>query len=225
MSKLTKSTRDLYYDIRTELMNLHYRRLLIKQLFTSQETNDLLNKAAIRFFRTLKWDLLDTITVKISGMIDPPKSMNKFNNASLEQLINQIDSALYSDLVKSLKDIHVQLKKETIRIVNWRKKWVGHRDFDVIQGKLPLPSISLPEIDKALSLIGELLNKFELVFQDDSSEYVFNGEYSAAEIEEKLVSRIHPPTDYENMVFHPDDGNTVIELIKKALSSQIEIGG
>jgi hypothetical protein len=35
---------------------------------------------------------------------------------------------------------------------------VGHRDYDVIKDLTPLPSISLPEIDTALSLIGKFLN-------------------------------------------------------------------
>jgi hypothetical protein len=219
MSTLTKSTRDLYYDIRAELVNLHYRKLLINRLFTSQETNDLLNKAALRFFTTLKWDLFDTITIKISRMIDPAVSMKKFNNASLKQLISNIDSTTNLDLVNLLNDIHKQLEKETKRIVNWRNKWAGHRDFDVVQGLSPDPAISLPEIDKALSLIGKFLNEFEAVFQDNPVTYLFNGEYSDVEIEEKLVSQIHPPTPYEDRVFHPDDGDTIIELVKKALSS------
>jgi len=219
MAMLTKPVRELYSNIRGELIRLHYRRLLISQLFTSPDTNELLNNAAVRFFTTLKWDLLDTITVAISRLTDPPTTRG-FNNASMQQLIRNLDSGAFPDLVKSLNAIHAELKSEAVRIINWRNKWSGHRDFDVVEGRVPLPAISLVEVDKALGLIGKFLNEFEVVFQDIPKEInLYDNPELAKELDEMERLKIFPPIPYEDRIFLPDNGNTVIELVRKALLS------
>lgn len=92
MANISKSTRELYSNIRSELIGIHYRVILVRQLFTSQDTNDLLNNTAIRFFAALKGDLMNTIAIAISRLTDPAKSFNKFKNASLQQIIESIDN-------------------------------------------------------------------------------------------------------------------------------------
>ena len=220
MTKLNKSTREIYRDIRSELIGVHYRLLLIRQLFTSEDTNNLLNKTALRFFTILKWDLFNTITIAISRLTDPPKSFNKYQNASLEQIINNLDSRAYSKLSQSLSKILLQIRSKSSRIGNWRKKWAGHRDFDVVQGSAPKPAISLPEINEVLVLIGKFLNEFEEVFQDPKIEINFYENPNAAkELEETERLKIFPPNRYEEMHFLGDDGDTIIEIIKKSILS------
>jgi hypothetical protein len=181
------------------------------------DTNDLLNKVAICFFTTLKWDLLDTITIAISRLTDPPNT-GGFNNASLQQIINQLDAHALPDLVKSLYDICAKLKLKTARIINWRNKWSGHRDFGVIDGRVPLPAMSLKEVDEALRLIGKFLNEFEAVFQDISGEINLHDNHQIVEeLAEIERLKIFPPSPYENIQFLPDDGNTLIELVKRGL--------
>ncbi|HEU0291354.1 MAG TPA: hypothetical protein VFR47_01370 [Anaerolineales bacterium] len=140
MNNISKPTRELYSDIRSELRGIHYRILLVKQLFTSQDSNDLLNNTAIWFFTTLKWDLLNTIAISISRLTDPAKSSKKHNNASLQQIIVSLDSSMYSGLIQTLTSILKQIKAKSSRIENWRNKWAAHRDFDVVQGSAPMPA-------------------------------------------------------------------------------------
>jgi hypothetical protein len=216
LNNISKSTRELYSNIRSELIGIHYRVLLVRQLFTSEDINDLLNKTAIRFFSTLKWDLLNTIAITISRLTDPAKSFRMFKNASLQQIIDSLDSTAYSELIGSLTKILIQIKAKSSRIENWRKKWAAHRDFDVIQGHAPMPATSLAEIDQVLSLIGKFLNEFERVCQDPEIEInLYDNPITAEEIDEIERLKILPPNPYENIIFQ-DDGNTIIELIRKA---------
>lgn len=217
MNNISKPTRELYSNIRSELVGLYYRLILIRQLFTSKETNDFLNQAAIRFFTTLKWDLLDTIAIAVGRLTDSAKSFNKYNNCCLQQLIDSLDSS-NQDLISSLNNTLSQIKAKSSRIKNWRKKWAAHRDFDIVQGSASMPAISLKEIDDVLSLIGKFLNEFERIYQDRNSEIdLYNNPMAFKKFEETERLKIYPPNPYENMVFQ-DDGNTIIELIKQAKS-------
>jgi hypothetical protein len=220
LNNISKSTRELYSNIRSELTGIHYRVTLVRQLFASRDINDLLNKTAIRFFTTLKWDLMNTIAIAISRLTDPAKSFNKFENASLKQIIDSLDSGTYPELIHSLTDIFAQIKAKSSRIENWRKKWVAHRDFDVVQGHAPMPATSLSEIDEVLSLIGKFVNEFERVCQDPKIEINLNDHpLTAEEFDEMERLKINQPLPYENRRFLPDDDNTIIELIKRANSS------
>lgn len=218
MAKIRNSTRELYRNIRSELTSIHYRLLLIKQLFTSEDTNSLLNKTAKRFFTTLKWDLFNTITIAISRLTDPAQSLGKHKNASLQQLMDNLDPNSDQTLKNTLNDIFVLVKAKSSRIENWRKKWAAHRDLDVVQGSTPMPTTSLQEIDEVFTLIGDFLNEFEKVHQDGKFEVnLYDNPNGMKELEEFDRLKIFPPNSYKNFIYQ-DDGNTLIELIKKAKS-------
>ena len=216
MNAISKLTRKIYHSIHLEVIGLYYRRLLIKQLFTQKDINDLLNKTAPRFFTTFKWDLLDVIAIAISRLTDPAKSLKKFDNASLEQLIDSLDPNSYSKLIHSLLDIHAQIKTKSSRLENWRKKWAAHRDLGVVQGITSPPPMSMPEVDEVLALFGKFLNEFERVCQDTEPINLYNNPLSSEEFDEVAQLRIHR-INYENMMF-TDDGKTIVNLIKKASS-------
>ena len=217
MTAISKVARELYSNIRSDVIGIHYRRQLIAELFTSEEINELLNRTALRFFTTLKWDLLDTIVIAISRLTDPPKSFRKCSNASLLQLVLSLDSETDKELIRSLTSIWAQIQAKSTRITGWRKKWAAHRDLEIIQGAAPKPAISLVEVDEVLTLIGKFLNEFERVYQDLQLEIDLDTfPLSAEEFDEMERLKIHQPFIYENIHFFPDDGNTIIELIKKA---------
>lgn len=216
MNTISTSTRELYQSLRSEVIGVNYRVRVLRQMFTSEETVDLLNKTAIRFFTTLKLDLLDTIILAINRLLDPAKTFGKYPNASLQQLVESLDSTTHVHLIAILSATLDQIRAKSARIENWRDKWAGHRDLKVVQGLAPMPATSLPEIDEVMTLIGRFLNEFERVCQDLRVEINLYGKTASevAEIAENEGLKIGTPTDYENMLF-PDDGNTIIEIIKR----------
>ena len=203
MSTLPQPTKELYHNIRAEVIGLHYRVKILRQLFTSQEIVDLLNKTAFRFFTTLRYDLLDTIVLAINRLLDPAKTFNRYPNASLQQLIDQIDIPENAASVAKLRDTLCQIKCKSHRLENWRDKWAGHRDLDVLLGNAPLPAISLVEVDEVLVLLQSFMNEFEETFQDPLEEVNLYGKTDAdvKEIAKNLQLRIPSPTDYGNMCY------------------------
>ncbi|MDP1715771.1 MAG: hypothetical protein Q8L41_13605 [Anaerolineales bacterium] len=220
MSDIPNPTRELYQSLRSELIGIHYRLRVLRQLFTSQETVDLLNKTAYRFFNTLRNDLLDTIVLMTNHLLDPAKT-KKYSNASLQQLIDALDSTAYPGLVANLEDIREKIKSKSSRIENCRMKWGAHRDFDVLLGQASMPKTSLIEIDEVLGLIGEFLNEFERICQNLREEINLYDKsvFEVKEIAENERLKINPPIDYENMAFQ-DDGRTILDLIIRASSLQ-----
>ena len=159
------------------------------------------------------------IVIAISRLTDPAKSLNKFHNASLHQLIQSLDTSTTSEIIKSLTEIFSQIKRKSSRIEYWRKKWAAHRDMEVVQGLAPKPAISLIEVDEVLTLIGKFINEFERVYQDTKVEInLYDNQFSVEELDEMERLKIHTPIPYENVRFLPDDGNTIIEFLNKAHS-------
>jgi hypothetical protein len=222
MNTVSASTRELYHSLRSEVIGVHYRVRVLRQFFTSQETVDLLNKTAIRFFTTLKLDLLDTIVLSINRLLDPAKSFNRFANASLQQLIDSMDPTIHLTLVGRLRALLDQTRLRSARLENWRDKWAAHRDLGVLRGQIPQPAISLPEIDEVLDLIGKFMNEFERVCRDPRVEFDYDGTGTPEEFSQKVLEwerlKIGPPLDYANLIFQ-DGGESLIDLIKRAKSS------
>jgi hypothetical protein len=199
------------------VIGIQYRLTVLRQLFTAQETVALLDKTAFRFFNMLRNDLLDTIVLMINRLLDPANTFNKYPNVSLQQLIDSIDIPVYSELIITLKDIRKEIKSKSARLEYWRDKWVGHRDYGILLGQAPVPAISLTEFDEVLLLIAKFLNKFENIFQDGEINLYGKSDKEVKEIADNEQLRIKHEA-YKNMIFQ-DDGNTIVEIIKQAISS------
>jgi hypothetical protein len=215
MYTVPNQTRELYRSLRLEVFGIHYRLRVLKQLFTSQEIVDLLNKTAPSFFKMLKIDLLDTVVLMISRLLDTTKTFNKYPNASLQQLIDGLDLTACPELIAELKGLLKGIKTKSERLKYWRDKWTGHRDFDVLLGLASTPKISLIEFDDTLSLIGKFLNEFEGRFYDKEINLIENL-LSIEDINELSRLKVYQPSPYEDQRFPSDDGNSIINLINKS---------
>jgi hypothetical protein len=222
MNATSTATRELYHSLRSEVIGIDYRLRVFRKLFTAQETVDLLNREATRFFFTLRLDLLDTIVLAINRLLDPAKSLNIYDNASLQQLVDSPDRRNQKSLIAELKRTLAQVRAKSARLKNWRDKWVSHRDLEVLLGQAPKPVTSLVEFDEVLAELQAFMNKFESCFQDPAREHVFDGKGSSNEYALEVLEwerlKIEPPTDYANIYFIPDDTNIIIDLIKRANS-------
>lgn len=228
MSEVSTQTRKIYRNARRELILLHYRLRLIKQLFIEQDIVDLLNKTSPVFFRTLRSDLLDTIVIGISRLLDPANTLGK-PNASLKQLTNSLDPNAHTELISSLRSILVDIESSSGRIKSWRNKFASHRDLRVVEGIDPEPAINILEINEVFELSGKFLNEFEIVCQDQTEEINTYGK-PLDEIQEmiekedsKEQTNIFPPANYELIVIavtgsskNPEDCTQIIDIINKA---------
>jgi len=122
------------------------------------------------------------------------------------------------NLFRWLNNILAQIKTKSSRIEDWRKKWAAHRDLDVVHGSAPKPAISLNEIDEVVSLMGKFLNESEDVFQDGEINLYGKSATEVKDIADNEQLRIKHEF-YENLIF-PEDGNTIVEIIKQAKSSK-----
>jgi hypothetical protein len=214
-------TREIYQSVRGELKGIHYRLTVFRQFFTSQEAVDLVNRTAYFFFLMLRIDLLDTMVQAINRLLDPPKSLNIHDNASLEQLVDSLDSRKYELLISQLRSMLVDLRARSQRLKYWRDKQVSHRDLDVVLGQAPKPVTSLVEITDVFVGLQAFMNRFEGECQDPPVEHVFSGTVSPQEFAQNALEwerlKIDRPADYQNMVW-ADDGNTIIDLVRTAIS-------
>jgi hypothetical protein len=211
---LSKDAREIYANLREELLGLQYRYFLLNQLYADQDTYDLLLKVSRKIFYTHKADLLDLITIIIGRLCDSRDSQHYEHNdlnASLDQLIYYAGPTTQ----RKLNRIRVKIINKSKRIRNWRNKWSGHRDAEIVQKIIPYPSMSVPEINEVITLIGNFLNEFEEEYSDKKVEYC-NVDVVAVEEGERL--RIHEPVSYTNTIYL-DDGMQLVRIIKEHYSS------
>ncbi len=166
-------TRQLYSQIKSDLITLRFRLNLFSQIFETEENIELLGKVApIFFFRVLYWDEVDYLSLGISRLLDPANTRYGAR-ASLAKFIldiESLDNNLSAELQADLQNLIVKAR----RIRQWRNNWTGHRDYNttiqlqarlVGQGNSPI-GFNLTEVRECLQDIGQMLNKFEAKFHD-----------------------------------------------------------
>jgi AbiU2 len=220
---IQKNTRELYQHLRSEVIGVHYRWKIFRQLFFSQEVVDLLNSSAGRFFSMLRLDLLDLISLALGRLTDSSKSLNKYPNVTLEQLIDSLDPNSHSELITVLRERLTDLKSKCARIENWRNKWAAHRDLHTVIEPITRVGFSPSDVETVLAALRSFMNEFERVCQDTNLTYIYDNNISPEEngefFRESERLKIGPPTDYQEFPF-ADDGNTIIEILRKAAKQE-----
>ena len=131
-----------------------------------------MNSSAPEFFSITKIALFDELILTLNRLTDKPNTYGN-DNASLEQLIERIDSGHNTDLVSTLK-----IKLENIR-TNYsafrilRHKRVAHNDLLTALGKDRdiLPGITRGQAEAAIKDITELMNEFSENTMDTTLVY------------------------------------------------------
>lgn len=174
----------------------------------------------------LRFDLLDAIVLAFTRLTDPAKSFNKYSNASLQQLIDSLDTQSHSALAQLLQRHLANVRNKCERIEKWRDKWAAHRDLQAVLQPISGIGFSPAEVEEALAGLRAFMNEFERACQDPKAECVYldDNKISSAEfatfVSESERLRIDPPFGYDKILF-PDDGDTIIELLKRAKASAL----
>jgi hypothetical protein len=151
--KIPDTIREIFMWLCQEVVSLQDKWRFYQELFGSDENAALLSDLAIHSFEIIEEALRNDMTMSISRLSDPPKSIGK-DNLSLMTLIVQCDKADSS--IASLKDDFLKACKP-IRLN--RIKLVAHRDLKTTlkPDENPLLGIGRSTIDEIIRLACEIL--------------------------------------------------------------------
>jgi len=172
-SRIPQSIRPLYDELCTEVVWLHARWKIYRQLFAeSPKRIELLNECASTLFFVIKDLLIGEVQVTLSKLTDPA-STGKKENLSLERLQAEIDALGDQALATHTQAILADLQKACAPFRVWRNKRLAHLDLSTALKSTPdpLPGISRQMIEDALHLVREHLNAIPRHFDDSEVAY------------------------------------------------------
>ncbi|MCJ7483093.1 MAG: hypothetical protein MUO31_09020 [Thermodesulfovibrionales bacterium] len=183
----------VYFELRNEVAWLHEKwNQFLKLYGQSQESIEILNKAAGTFFGIIQKVLLEDIILHLSRLTDKKKSCGQ-KNLSLQILPEKITDPKLRAKIEELIEI---AKKSCESARRWRDKLLAHRDYYyAITRSDSLPGIGRTQIESSLSAVRNILNQIQSHFED--------GE-----------------TGYEHTITDIDDAESLIYFLQKGIESE-----
>jgi hypothetical protein len=185
---------EVFREIREEVIWIHGRWIIYRQLFLhSDKRIDLLNEVASALFYLLQNLLQDEVQVALSKLTDPART-GKFENLSLEQLQERIEKDGDKKLSVELHEILKKLQVECVACRTWRNKQLAHLDLNTSLQKITdvLPPVTIEQIELALNLAREYLNKIERFYTESE-------------------------TGYDHFIMSSSDGDALVAMLKLGL--------
>ncbi len=173
MKEVPESIGDIFEKLKTEIMWLHARWKLYRQIFAHNEKRiDLLNECAPVFFIVIHGVLVDEVQVTLSKLTDSART-GRYENLSFEQIQKRVEALgnyeLSSQLRKILDDLHDKCKVFRHR----RNKRLAHFDLNTALelDTEPLPGVSRQMIEDALRLVREYMNTIGIHYAETQTGY------------------------------------------------------
>jgi hypothetical protein len=168
---MPQAIHDVFVVLRDELVAIHDRYALYRQLFGhSQKRADLLNRVADRLFGVIQLQMLLDTTLSLCRLTDPaestPSKPGHRPNLTVQRLVNAVeaDDSAFGQVVRSRLDAIEALRDSALERI--RSKRIAHNDLSLIQvrygGGPGLDWPSREQIGNVLRLIAELMNAVEV---------------------------------------------------------------
>ncbi|HWE37831.1 MAG TPA: hypothetical protein VG406_14780 [Isosphaeraceae bacterium] len=159
----------VYEAIESDVIQLHFRYKLFKQLYATQATVDILNVVAPALFAEVRQIMLENIMMVISQLTDPPTSRGPkgatLENLTMRRLVETIDAQetgladrLGVPRLLEMLDGHA----EPIRTV--RNRMLAHNDWG--RRTEPMPLVMKEHIDGTIEAMERILRVTSLYFRD-----------------------------------------------------------
>ncbi len=165
--------KEAFEKAQQELTHLYYRWIMFVQMFGDNTHRiDIINQTSSNLLMEFQWLVLDNMVLALSKLTDPAK-MRGNSNLSLPYLIEGIEQTDKKDIVPELKEILDNLNVAVEHFREIRNKRIAHNDLAVALGsdESPLPGISRADVNNALKLAGDFLNKIEVTFFNSTTGY------------------------------------------------------
>jgi hypothetical protein len=188
---------EVFKVVNSEITWLHTIWELLIQLYGSNDENiEIMNASAPQFFAILRTMLFDELVMTLNRLTDPAITRGKAN-ASLEQLINQIDQYENASLAASLTETLVKIRATHTAFRTWRDKKISHNDLLIAlqNGSKSLPEIPRKQAATAIQEVTDFINEYSAAILGGIQSYV-----------PFLVSR--------------GDGNALLQQLKQGIEAQ-----
>ena len=165
--------KETFEKAKQELTHLHYRWIMYVQIFgTNSHRIDLINQTASNLLMEFQWLVIDNMVLALSKFTDPAR-MRGNDNLSFPYLIEQVEKTDKNNIVNDLRKILEELNKATEHFRDIRNKRIAHNDLAVSldSEESPLPGVSRADVNGALKLAGDFLNKIELAYLNSTTAY------------------------------------------------------
>ncbi len=165
--------KEAFEKAKQEFTHLHYRWIMYVQIFgTNSHRIDLINQTASNFLMEFQWLVIDNMVLALSKFTDPAKT-GKNNNLSFPYLLERIEKTDKNVIINDLKQILEELNKSTEHFRDIRNKRIAHNDLAVSldSEETLLQGVSRADVNGALKLAGNFLNKIELAYLNRTTAY------------------------------------------------------
>lgn len=161
----------LYHDLWRRLLTAYLTWDMYESLYMeSEEQIELLNRTAGIFFNRLQAFLYREMFLSLSRITDPPSSAGD-ENASLRQLVNQLEPHITAGEYETISAATDDAERVTAKIRDYRHKVVAHKDLGATLGEADVPSVVTEDVESALNVLGETLNEIRGLFQDGTTHF------------------------------------------------------
>jgi len=159
---------DLCKLLNSDVTWLFHRWQAYKALYAKSEQRiDFLNETATSFFFVVQETLYDDVTLSISRLCDPATSGGgRQTNATLERLVGLIAAEEDQPFHLTVSRLLAALRALVAPLKEYRHKRLAHADLEVAMGRAIIAGPSRDTIDRALTLIAELLNAVAHHYRD-----------------------------------------------------------
>lgn len=162
--KMPNEIREAYAALSDDVLYLHHKWKVIRELYVSGETViELLNITAPGFFRICKDVLVDDLFLCIRRLTDP-KQIGKKQNLTLEYLADCIDAEKYPQLQSDVKRLLLECGRKCDFAREHSNKRIGHNDFSTKLERQPLSVPTTTHVEDALQSVRALMNEIEKYF-------------------------------------------------------------
>ncbi len=194
---IPKNIDSVYQELKSEVVSLHARWKVFRQLFAgSARRIDLLNACARTFFYLVQETLWADVQISLSKLTDPTRG-----TLSLQHLQKRLAGEGDAQLAKKLGDILDALLTACEPFHRWRNKRLAHLDLATAlnQQAHTLAGVSREMIEQALHLVREYMNGIERHYHD-------------AEI------------GYEHFIMAGHDGDALVHILSEGLRYEHLVG-
>lgn len=173
-SKFPSALREIYESLETELVWIHGRWNMYRQLFgTNERRVELLNESAPAFFYQLGFLWLDYTVLEICKITDRPHT-NGNQNLVISQLHRRLVRSHHPDLADRLDDLGTVVTNTCVPLRERRNKRVAHSDLQIaVNSNTAIRLVSRQAVEDALEAVRNYVNTFRRYFT--GSEMYFQG--------------------------------------------------